>query len=212
VAPIFTANGSTAGYVQLGQGTDNANATNYVTIEAPTAVTAYRLQLPGANPTNNNSVLTFSNATPSVGAFTKTQQIAFSTGSYTNATTGFTSVTGLSFSVEASTNYGMSCHLYWQSSNTTAGIKAQVTGPASPTAVFIGLHQPLTASTYNDAVANAFSSSLGVTTSVTATTNFEALLTMGLQNGANAGTVQVQLAAEGSGTFTLQNGSYCVLQ
>lgn len=207
--------GGFAGAYFLAQGTANTTANanvpaNSILDQAPTSVTAYTITEPGAAPTNNNSAKLFTTA--GVASFAKNQVTAFSTGSYTNATTTFSSVTGLSFSVDASSNYSMECHLYWQGSATTAGIKAQITGPASPTAVFIGLHQPLTASTYNDAVAAAFSTSLGVTTAITPTTNFEAVLTMGLVNGVNAGTVQIQLAAEGAGTLTLQNGSYCKLQ
>lgn len=217
VAPVFVSNGTTAGFVDFPQGTTSAavapcNTATSACFQAPAAVTSYVAQVPGAAPTNNNSAWLFSNASPSVGSFSKVQQAAYQTSAYTNATTTFSSVTGLSFSVEASTNYKMECHLYFQGSVTTAGIKAQITGPASPTAVNISLHQPLTAGTYNDAVATAFSSSLGVTTAITATTNFEAVLTMGLLNGVNAGTVQVQLAAEGTGTLTNNTGSYCTLQ
>lgn len=208
----LTLNGSTSGFSAFGQGSDNSNATTSAMIEGDTAITSYRIKLPPAAPTSNNSAWLVSNAQPSVGTFAKMQQLVFTVGNYTNATTTFSNVTGLSFAVEASTNYGMECHLYFQGSVTTAGIKAQITGPASPTNVNIGLHQPLTASTYNDAVATAFSSSLGVTTAITATTNFEAVLTMGLFNGTNAGSVQVQLAAEGTGTLTVQNSSYCKLQ
>lgn len=140
------------------------------------------------------------------------QQAVYSTGTYTNATTTFSSVTGLSATVAASTNYAMECHLYFQASAGTAGIKAQITGPASPTAVNIGLHQPFTVSTYNDQVATAFSTSMGTTTTTSTGISLEAVLTMGLQNGVNAGTIQVQLASEGTGTLTLNNGSYCKTQ
>lgn len=139
-------------------------------------------------------------------------QVGYSASSYTNATTTFSSVTGLSFTVAASAPYAMECHLYFQSSAGTAGIKAQITGPASPTAVNMGLHQPLTVSTYNDQVATAFSTSMGVTTTTSTGISLEAVLTMGLQNGVNAGTIQVQLASEGTGTLTLNNESYCKLQ
>lgn len=211
----FTANGTTAGFADYPQGSTSSgvapcNAATSICEQAPTSVTSYLITKPGTAPTNAFSVAT--TTTAGVQSWNKMQQTGFSTGSYTNSTTTFSSVTGLSFSVDASTNYGMECHLYFSASASTAGLKAQVTGPASPTSVILNLHQPLTSTTYTDTPAAAFSSSMGVTTTTTTSTNFEGILTMGLVNGTNAGTVQVQLAAEGTGTLTLQNGSYCKLQ
>lgn len=135
---------------------------------------------------------------------------AFLINDYTNATTGMTSVTGMSLTVAANTNYELACHLYYQGSATTAGLLVQVTGPAAPTAVKIGYRQPLTASTYNDAVITALATPVGASSPISATTNFEAVLTIGFKNGANAGTLQIQAAAAGVGTVTIGSASWCI--
>lgn len=215
--------GTTSGFVALGQGSDNSNQTTSALFEAPASVTSYRMQVPGANPTNNNSAMLFSNATPSVGSFAKMPQTAITSGSaYTNATTTFSNLTGssgqsLAFAVEASTNYLMICNFTYRGSATTAGLKVQVTGPASPTSVALNFTQTVTtsatlAATFSSESATAFSSAMGDTVAITATTDMPATMTMGLVNGANAGTVQVQAAADGTGTVTVQPGAFCTLQ
>lgn len=206
-----------AGFVYYTQGTVGTTSTvnipaNSIIESAPSSVTAYEIEKPGAAPSNTFSAQTCTDASPAICSWNKTIQEGVSTGSYTNATTTASNVTGLSFSVEASTNYAMTCHLYFSASATTAGINAEITGPSSPTTVSYVLHQPLTSTTYTDSPSSAFSTKIGVTTSTTASTVFDATLTMGLQNGSNAGTVQVQLAAAGTGTLTLENGSFCQMQ
>jgi hypothetical protein len=205
--------GTGAGYYQFGQGTDQASVTNTAILEAPTSVTAYRMQLPGANPVNNNSAMLFSNATPSAGAFAKMQQTVWVTGSaYTNATTTFSTVTGLTFPVEASTNYTGKCYILWQGSAGTTGPKFQFTGPASPTAVAASATSNVTATTYSTASATTFSSSMANAGTITTATNFMAEINFSVINGVNAGTLALQAAANGTGTLTIQLGSYCVMQ
>jgi len=223
VAPVFVANGATAGFIDFPQGSTSAavapcNVATSICRQAPAAVTSYVLNLAGAAPTNNNSAELFSNASPGVGSFAKMQQTAITSGSaYTNATTTFSNVVGgsgqtLQFSVEASTNYAATCHVMWQGSASTTGPKFQWTGPASPTAVVAYAHSPVTTSTYLDAPATAFSTSMPDTGTITTATNFVSDLTLGLVNGVNAGTVTLQAAANGAGTLTIQPGSFCVLQ
>lgn len=172
-----------------------------------------------ATPTNNNSTCLYSNAAPSIGAFAKMPQTAITSGTaYTNATTTFSNVVGgsgqtLQFSVEANTNYVMSCQILWSASSATSGPKFQFTGPASPTAVQYAVMQAVTATTDGTSGATAFSTSLNASgATVVTATNEPAELSLGLVNGANAGTVTLQAAAQGSGTLTIQPGSYCQLQ
>lgn len=139
-------------------------------------------------------------------------QAGILTSTYTNATTTASNITGLSFSAKASTNYTMDCSLYYQGSAGTAGLDITVTGPASPTSVFYSYEEDATATTVQESVANAFSTKLVGAAAVTATTNLPAHVTMGLRNGSNAGTVQVQGSATGAGTVTVQAGSFCTLQ
>ena len=145
-------------------------------------------------------------------------QTAITSGSaYTNATTGFTSVAGgsgqtLAFTVAASTNYVVTCNILWQGSAGTAGPKFQWTGPASPTAVTASMHSPVTTATYLDATATAFSSPMADTGTITTATNFNAVVTLGLVNGTTAGTATLQAAANGTGTLTIEPGSFCEIQ
>lgn len=139
------------------------------------------------------------------------QQTAFLTSTYTNATTTFSNITGLSFPVAANTNYKIRCDLDYQTSASTADVKIQWTGPASPTAITYDLDIQATGTTPNAVVATAFSTSLSETTTPTTATNLPLDLTMTLINGATAGTVQLQAAATGVGTITIIPGS-CSLQ
>lgn len=206
---------TTAGMVQFGQGTANSAGTTAITEQAPTSVTSYVITKPGTKPTNNNSAQLYSNATPGVGAWAKMQQTVATTTSYTNATTTFSNVTGtntLSFAVEASTTYVGTCYILWQGSAGTTGPKFQFTGPASPTAVASSMSSAVTATTQIYASAVAFSSAMANTGTITTATNFPAEIQFAVVNGANAGTVTLQAAANGAGTLTIQPGSYCTMQ
>jgi hypothetical protein len=130
------------------------------------------------------------------------------TSAYTNATTTFSNVTGLAFAVAANANYRVRCDLDYQTSATTADLKIQWTGPATPTAVTYDFKADLTATTSaTDSVATAFSTSLAGTGTPTTATNLPMTLSLTLINGANAGTVQLQAAATGTGTVTIIPGS-----
>lgn len=135
------------------------------------------------------------------------------TSAYTNATTGFTTVTGgqtFSFPVKANTNYVLDCHLYYQAA-ATGGLNIQFTGPAAPTQLRYAINAPLSAGANNTATASAFSTSLGAVVT-TATTDFDAAVTLGLVNGANAGTVTLQAKSSAAVNLTIQPGSYCQVQ
>lgn len=212
-----------SGFWGCAQGTANTTANanipaNSAFFQCPTSVTAYALTIPTGAPTNNNSAMLFSNASPGVGTWAKMQQSVEITGSdYTNATTTFSNVTGLSFALEASTNYSGECYLVYSASAVTAGPKVQFTGPASPTAVLyssqIQLTNSVTAPTYADsAAASAFSTSQTASTAVTATTLLAVRINFSILNGTNAGTLQLQAASQGTGTLTLKQGSYCQMQ
>jgi hypothetical protein len=134
------------------------------------------------------------------------------TSTYTNATTTASNITGLSFAVAANRNYVMTCQLFYQGSVGTAGLDITITGPAAATSIFYGYKEHPTATTIQNSVAAAFATKLVGAAAVTVTTNLSAEVTLGLRNGANAGTIQVQGSATGAGTVTVQAGSYCTMQ
>jgi hypothetical protein len=144
---------------------------------------------------------------------------ATTTSAYTNATTTFSNVAGatantgsLQFFAQANRTYSVTCAITWQGSANTTGPKYQFTGPASPTAVAIGVFSNITSSTYTSGSVTAFSSAFANSGTITATTNFTDRVTLGLVNGATAGVVNLQMAANGAGTLTVQPSSFCTVQ
>ena len=217
--PLFLSNAGNAGSIGLHQGSDVSGgwAPNTVTIEAPDSVTSYRLQFPSALPTNNNSAILFSapgGTNPSVGSFAKMPRTGIMTSAQANLTT-LADLSNLSFTVEANTSYVLICTLYYQVSATSAKLAIAITGPNSPTFVTYGLFDPNTATgiALGAAVATTgFGSSLSGVGNSISTANIPATITMGLRNGSNADTVQVQAGRSGTGTVTVQKGSYCQMQ
>lgn len=138
-------------------------------------------------------------------------QTAYTTTSYTNATTSFTSVPNLAFPVDAGKNYAITCRILWQGSAATTGPKYQFTGPTSPTAVVANALSAVTATTVTQASATAFATSMANAGTVTTATNFMDEVRIFVLNGANVGTVQLQAAANGAGTLTIATGSSCQL-
>jgi hypothetical protein len=130
---------------------------------------------------------------------------------YTNATTTASNITGLTFTAAVSANYAMTCELYYSASAGTAGLDITITGPASPTNVFYSYDEDATSTSLQNSVASAFATKLVGNATVTASTNLHATVTLGLQNGANSGAVQVQGSATGAGTVTIRPGSFCVI-
>jgi hypothetical protein len=86
---------------------------------------------------------------------------------------------------------------------------------ATPTfnaAVAYGVHSIVTSSTFTTGSATAFSTSIANIGTITVTTNFTDTLDIQVNNGTTQGTVQLQAAANGAGTLTIQPGSSCIAQ
>jgi hypothetical protein len=189
----------TGGYPGIGIATDAANATGL------TNWTGGSFPLLHATDTIYDADSTF--GIP--------QKAILTVADYTNAggAASFTSIPYLSFPVAANTNYTMHCSIVWSASAATTGPEFQITGPSSPTSVAINMVSAITATTTASAAATAFSSALNpVGATVTTATNEMAHIDMGLVNGANAGTVQLQASGQGTGTLTIRQGSSCTLQ
>jgi hypothetical protein len=135
--------------------------------------------------------------------------IVFSNSSdFTTASTSFVDATGLSFPVEANKNYSVNVFLS-TNKNDAAGMSVQFTGPASPTRLFLRCDGSSTNIGGNvSTTITSFSSPGPVFNSF----NGDGFLTTYgrsiIRNGANAGTVQVQLRAVTSGTAKIYAGSY----
>lgn len=125
-------------------------------------------------------------------------------------------VTGLGFAVAANTRYGFRfVLLYQQASTTTTGIAVGLTIPASPTVFSAGVEIFGRAANASSGASfeGVITASGGAVTSdqVAATaTTYPAVVEGVLCNGTNAGTLQLQWAAEvaAAGAITPKQGSY----
>jgi hypothetical protein len=164
------------------------------------------LQLPSnttfADAAATRTALGFDAAVPKI-------PILFSNSSdFTTSSTSFVSVTGLSFPVAANKNYQVSFHLN-TNKNDANGIQYQITGPASPTRVF-GRVILFTSSTSTSAADiptafNAASTTFNTFSGDSLAFSSPAII---ISNGANAGTVQIQIRAVTGGTAKIYAGSW----
>lgn len=134
--------------------------------------------------------------------------ITFSNSSdFTTASTSFVNVTGLNFPVLANKNYAVFVNLITNKTDAN-GLAIQFTGPASPTKILIRLAESTTSLT---AVIVEYLSAFSSPSSTFNTVNGDGILysqIFNLSNGANAGTVQLQLRAVTGGTAKIYAGSY----
>lgn len=128
----------------------------------------------------------------------------------TNATTSYANITGLSFSVAASTRYDVECHFQYNANATTTGIGIGWTGPASPTFTTGRMVSGLTAATIGGTTIIGNDTG-GVTTASVATTGNHADFHGTWSNGANSGTLQMRFKSEVAvaNAIVLKAGSWC---
>lgn len=155
-------------------------------------------------------------AAGSVGTIAVASGSTFCRVTATRTTTGtvFADVTDASFSVAASTKYRFRFIVFFTGNATTTGARFGVTAPASPTSVRLGSQQNSgTAAQDSGSVAATATIIVAATSGPGATSNW-ALIEGVLQNGANAGTLQLQSAAEvvSPGTVIVATNSYGTLE
>ena len=134
------------------------------------------------------------------------------TGDYTNATTTPSNITGLSWSIGASTNQSFRCMLTTLNSNAGSALRFNINGPASPTRVDVKFRvQTISATAEVLTNATAFSAA-AQSTSVTASVLTSASLNIiegNIQNGTNAGTVQIMGTGSAAQSSTVYTGAFC---
>jgi hypothetical protein len=135
------------------------------------------------------------------------------TGSnYTNATTTPSNITGLGWSIAANAAQYFKCWLPIINSNAGSALRLNINGPATPTLVnFVARTHTTSATTWIELMGTAFSAT-AQTTSVTAsviTTAMQYTVEGVINNGANAGTVQLMGAGSGAFTSTIYIGAFC---
>jgi hypothetical protein len=148
-------------------------------------------------------------------AFSGVQQIPVTIAvspTYTNATTSFSNIPPVFFYAAASNTYTLTCQITWQASAATAGPQFKVLVPAGAT-VSLNMTSAVTATTgtWKSSVGTG-SQSVANTGTVTAATDFPAIVTAGVTTSTTAGSVVLQAAANGAGTLTAERNSFCVYQ
>jgi hypothetical protein len=141
-------------------------------------------------------------------------QVLRVTGSdVSNSTTTPATITGLSFTAAASTAYGIDCTIT-ATGTATSLPRFNLSGPASPTAVALRTDRAVTTSTQTLLVVNAFSAAAqtAACTTACAATALVSHFFGTIMNGANAGTVALQLSSSTAGqTVTVGRGSVCTV-
>ena len=155
-----------------------------------------------ATPAAARTTLGFDAAVPKI-------PITYSNSSdFPTASTSFVDVPGLSFPVAANKNYQVVFHLN-TNKNDSNGMQYRITGPASPTRVF-GRVIVFTSSTSASAADIPTAFSAASTTFNSFSGDSLAFSSPGIivSNGANAGTVQLQIRAITGGTAKVYAGSW----
>lgn len=149
------------------------------------------------------------------GGIENIPQSFYSTSIYSNASTTFSTVAPIQFPVSINRSYSAQCDLIWFGSASTAGPKYQWTGPLSAvTSMSTGLISGTAVAAFTSAAATSFGTTLANTGAVTAGQLLVDHIWMNVVTGATGnGTVALQAAANGSGTYTIPlNGAVCHVQ
>jgi hypothetical protein len=131
------------------------------------------------------------------------------TKSTTSPTWG--NITGLSFPVEANTNYDIVCQIAAVSAATTTGFGIGWTGPASPTLTSGQFVSPTGGQAIGGTTTEGNDTGNATTGVGVATPQIAAGVFMGMwRNGSTAGTVQMRFRTEvDTSAVTIKAGSYC---
>jgi hypothetical protein len=134
--------------------------------------------------------------------------VSSNSSDFPTASTGFVDVTGLSFPVAANKNYQVAFHLN-TNKNDANGIQYRITGPASPTRVF-GRAILFTSSTSTSTtdILTAFSSASTTFNTFSGDSLAFSSPSIIVSNGANAGTIKIQIRAVTGGTAKIYAGSW----
>jgi len=151
------------------------------------------------------------------GTLAGQQQKAMLTSNYTNATNSFSAVTGLSFSVAASTSYVGQCHLITNINNVAGAINLEFTGPTgvSLTSANFTYFTSITAAngTSDHLTTGAFPFTFSGVPVVSTGAYLPADVYYGFTIGSTPGTFALNAkSGSTSATLTIYGGSYCTIQ
>lgn len=139
-------------------------------------------------------------------------QIARKTADQSSTSTTFADVTGLTFSMNASTSYSIRCELSYVTAATTTALQIALNGPASPTAMRYTVNTATTATAQHFASQSAYDTNTNPATGG-GSTALPVVLAGTVENGTTAGTLALRIRTEVSGSsVTIQRGAFCVSQ
>ena len=197
--------------VQIGSVSSNANPiflglNNYNATADPTAVGNGEMYY---NASTNSFRCRLNGAWQSCGP-----QQAKVTSDYTMSSTTAANITGLTFSLTASTDYRLTCDLVYQMSSTSWAARFGLNGPASPTLVagMVTEYTSTGAVTPTFVGFNAYGAVTGPSATTATATSYPVHLDATIRNGTNAGTLAAQTSSSSStATVTVKAGSSCLL-
>lgn len=157
-----------------------------------------------------NGTLVYNTSTNTFSAGGSTATIARVTADRSTTSASFSDVTGLTFSIAASTNYSFTCELSYTTAATTTALQLAINGPASPTAMRYTVLTTTTATAVHAASQSAYDTNTNPATGGAATA-LPVRLTGTLEN-VNSGTLAIRFRTEvATSTVTVQRGSWCML-
>lgn len=137
--------------------------------------------------------------------------VARKTADQSSTSTSFADVTGLTFSISASTNYRIECTLYHVTAVNTTALQVALNGPASPTAMRYSVITWTTATATHAGTQSAYDAVTNPATGAAAV-SLPVLVRGTIENGGNAGTLALRMRTEVStSSVTIQRGSSCTL-
>ena len=128
------------------------------------------------------------------------------TADITKSNVTLADITGLTFSIDASTTYLIEAYIFWLAAATTTGLSLALNGPASPTNVIYSAIIPTAATAIQAGGATAYETKITGTASLT--TTLGATFSGQVVNGTTAGTLAMRWSPEVVASATIKRGSW----
>lgn len=207
----------TSGAIEVARGGNGAapGADDQVMVSDSTSAGTFRA-VPNCTDTGGNhlnytaSSNTFSCGTSSSGGGGG-PQIVRKSADQGSTSTSFADVTGMTFSLSASTSYSIVCEGSYTTAVSTTAIQLSLNGPAGATAIRYTVQVGTTATAIHNSSQSAYDTVVNPATGGGATA-LPWKIAGTIENGGTAGTLALRLRTEVSASAaTVQRGAFCVL-
>ena len=138
-------------------------------------------------------------------------RFARKTGDQSHALVAATNITDLSFSIVAGATYIIEAVIYVVAAATTTGVAIALNGPSAPTSVTYALISPTSATAFFSGGATAYGTLLTPSATPSTTVPHMQIFNGLVVNGANAGTLALQMGAELAASVTVKANSWARL-